>query len=622
MLHPLSVISTLLLVVTGETVVAAPNRSVSGRPNILWLTCEDISPHLRCYGDPYATTPNLDRLAAGGIRYANAFAVNGQCAPSRSCLITGVYPWSLGSQHMRSSVRLPQGVNCFPQYLREAGYYCSNNSKEDYNFDAPAEAWDESSGKAHWRNREPGQPFFSVFNYTGTHESRLFVHNAGPKLPPELRHNPAEAKLPPYHPDTPVGRADWAEYANTVTLMDDWVAQRLDELQQAGLADDTIVFFFSDHGVGLPRGKYLLYDSGVHVPLIVHFPEKYRHLAPSGPGTVDQRLVGFTDFAPTVLSLAGISVPPHMQGQAFLGPQVAKPREYVFVGRDRAGTYGTDAIRGVRDRRYKYLRNYMTYRPYNRLTYYTGRQNSLRELYRLADEGRLPAAAALFMGHRPRPAEELYDLEHDPHEIRNLAESPEHRAIIERMRRALLEHRTEVRDLGLMPEWEMHARVPAAAPYDAARKDPAPFPLEQVLGVLELFRKGPDAAPKLQALTEAEDAAVRYWAVIGLANLADDAPGTIAALRGRLDDDSVDVRLVAVEALCQLGFHADTLPTLAAALKHHDPWVRLRTLTVIDQLKQKALPLINDVRSIEGNAQLVKHILQTLNSPPDNLPSP
>ncbi|MDY0167661.1 MAG: sulfatase-like hydrolase/transferase [Thermoguttaceae bacterium] len=611
-------ISILCVSLITSPALAALNETASGQPNILWLTCEDISPHLGCYGDPYATTPNLDRLAAGGVRYTNAFAVNGQCAPSRSCLITGVYPWSLGSQHMRSSVRLPEVVKCFTEYLRTAGYYCSNNSKEDYNCHAPQEAWDESSGKAHWRDRAPGQPFFSVFNYTGTHESRLFVHNSGAKLPPERRHDPAEANIPPYHPDTPIGRADWAEYANTVTLLDDWVAQRLDELKQAGLAEDTIVFFFADHGVGLPRGKYLLYDSGVHVPLIVHFSKKYRHLAPGGPDSVVEQPVDFSDFGPTVLSLAGVPVPPHMQGRAFLGPQQAEPREYVFVGRDRAGTYGTDAIRGVRDRRYKYLRNNMIYRPYNRITWYTGRQNSLRELYRLADESKLPEAAALFMGHRPRPAEELYDLANDPHELHNLAESAEHRAIVQQKRRVLRKHRIEVLDLGLLPEREMHARVPDAAPYDAARQDPSPFPLERILGVLDLYDRGPDAAPELRALTAADDAALRYWAVIGLANLADDTPETLAALRPRLDDESVDVQLAAVEALCELGRHAETLPALAAALKHPDNWVQLRTLTLIDQMKEKALPLLADVQHVKGNTQLVQHIVHSMQSkPPD-----
>ena len=584
------------------------------RPNILWLTCEDISPHLGCYGDPYAITPNLDRLAAKGIRYTNAFAVNGQCAPSRSCLITGVYPWSLGSQHMRSSVRLPEAVKCFPYYLRQAGYYCTNNSKEDYNFVTPPDVWDESSGQAHWRKRRPDQPFFSVFNHTGTHESRLFVHKSGSGLPPDQRRDPARANIPPYHPDTPAGRADWAEYANVITLMDNWVASRLEELEQAGLADDTIVFFFSDHGVGLPRGKYLLYDSGVRVPLIIHFPDKYRHLAPRGPGSVCAGLVSFSDFAPTVLSLAGVSLPPHLQGRAFLGPAKTEPREHVFVGRDRAGTYGTDAIRGVRDVRYKYLRNDMTYRPYNRLTWYTMRQNSLRELYRLADEHNVPPAAELFMGLRPRPLEELYDLQNDPHELRNLAESAEHQAVVERLRRALTEHRRTVRDVGLMPEWEMHSRIPDAAPYDVARRDRTTFPLDRILDVLERFRQGSEAAAELRALTQSGDAALRYWAVIGLANLHDEAPTTLAVLRQRLEDESVDVRLAAGEALCQLGYHAETLPVLAAALQHEDGWVQTRTLVLVDQLKEKALPLqsaVQNMRIAGGDVKaMLPHVLR------------
>ena len=296
------------------------------RPNILWITCEDISPNLGCFGDLYAVTPNLDRLATEGVRYTNAFAVIGVCAPARSTLITGMYAPSLGTHPMRCRGTLPDYVRCFPEYLRDAGYYCTNNVKTDYNFATPESAWDESSRQAHWRKRRAGQPFFSVFNFTSCHESQI-------RLPEEKyaertadftsrqRHDPALATIPPYHPDTPEVRRDWARYADMITYMDREVGALLAELDADGLADDTIVIFFSDHGAGMPRSKRWLYDSSLRVPMIVRFPKKYQHLAPGEPGAITDRLVSFVDFAPTVLSLAGVLIADHMQGEPFLGEQ-------------------------------------------------------------------------------------------------------------------------------------------------------------------------------------------------------------------------------------------------------------------------------------------------------------
>jgi arylsulfatase A-like enzyme len=234
------------------------------RPNILWVTCEDINPHLGAYGDAYATTPNLDRLAARGLRYLHAWSNAPVCAPARTTLITGLYATSTGSEHMRSLTRLPAGMKMFPQYLREAGYYCTNNSKEDYNLDKPGQVWDESSAKGHWKNRAAGQPFFAVFNLLITHESQIR------KRPHTLVHDPAKAPLPAYHPDMPEVRHDWAQYYDNITTMDGQVGALLKELEDAGLADDTIVFFFSDHGSGMPRSKRFPYNSGLNVPLLVY----------------------------------------------------------------------------------------------------------------------------------------------------------------------------------------------------------------------------------------------------------------------------------------------------------------------------------------------------------------
>ncbi|MBN2293620.1 MAG: sulfatase-like hydrolase/transferase, partial [Pirellulales bacterium] len=256
------------------------------RPNVLWLTCEDISPNLGCYGDDYAITPNLDRLAEQGVRYTQAVGICGVCAVNRSCLITGMYPSTIGSQDMRSLIRLPKSIPTYSELLRKAGYYCTNNSKTDYNFPTPVEAWDECSAKAHWRNRAPEQPFFAVFNYTGTHESQIWETNHrrhAAKLRHDELHDPKEAPVPAFHPNTPEVRRDWANYYDNITALDHWIGARLEELKKAGLEEDTIIFFYSDHGVGMPMCKKWVWDWGLRVPLLIYFPKKYRHLAPDGP---------------------------------------------------------------------------------------------------------------------------------------------------------------------------------------------------------------------------------------------------------------------------------------------------------------------------------------------------
>ncbi|MBA7715319.1 Ulvan-active sulfatase [subsurface metagenome] len=255
--------------------------------------------------------------------YTNAFATAPVCAPARSCLITGVHATSLGTQHLRSNIKLPKQIWCFPQYLRAAGYYCSNNYKKDYNF-TDINVWDESSQEAHWRKRRPGQPFFSVFNFTSTHQGQIngsdeeFFAKYRSQLKPEERHDGSQIPLPPYYPDTPIVRKIWARYYDLITFMDKQVGDLLGQLEEDGLADNTIVFFFSDHGLGVPRFKRTLYDSGLHVPLIIRFPGRYRNLSPVKPGKKTNRLVSFVDFAPTVLSLVGLPIPGYMQAECFL----------------------------------------------------------------------------------------------------------------------------------------------------------------------------------------------------------------------------------------------------------------------------------------------------------------
>jgi N-sulfoglucosamine sulfohydrolase len=370
------------------------------RPNILWIVSEDNSPLIGAYGDTFATTPNIDRFAKEGVRYTNAFATAPVCAPSRSTLITGMYPSSLGTEHMRSNYPLPPTVRFFPRYLREAGYYTSNNSKKDYNTIDQPEAWDESSQKATYMNRKEGQPFFAVFNITISHESQ--VHNFIPDA--QLKHDPERVPVPPYHPRTNEMKHDWAQYYDRIQQMDEQVGKILSDLRDSGLSDETIVFYYSDHGGVLGRSKRFMYESGLHVPLIVRFPEKYSHFASGEPGSTNDRIVTFVDFAPTILSLANVKPPSHMQGSPFLGSHPTQSAEYAFAFRGRMDER-FDMVRSVRDKRYRYIRNYMPHKIYGQYLEYLWQAPSMGSWENEYRAGRLNKIQSAFW--EPKPSEEL-----------------------------------------------------------------------------------------------------------------------------------------------------------------------------------------------------------------------
>jgi arylsulfatase A-like enzyme len=425
------------------------------RQNILWISFEDTNPFYGCYGDRVARTPNVDALAASGCRYTNAFSTAGVCAPARSAVITGMYPISIGTHHMRTthihpaapelptpySAVVPHYVRCFTEYLRAAGYYCTNNVKTDYQFEPPVTAWDELSDGAHWRNRpDPEQPFFAVFNPTVTHESGMW-----PEKCPEPAFDPQDMSLPPYFPDTPKVRQAMARMYTNIEKADAVLGELLAQLEEDGLAENTVVMHWSDHGP-LPRGKRWPYDSGIHVPLVVRWPGQVEG------GSVSDRLVSTVDLGPTALSLAGIPVPRHMQGSPFLGDQEKAARDFVFACRDRYDE-SYDMIRAVRDRRYKYIRHYRPELPYLLWIPYRNRHPILQEMWRLYLARELKGdQLAMF---RDRPAEELYDTEADPWELHNLTTDPHHTETLDRLRSALDRWLAEVGDMGRIPESEM-----------------------------------------------------------------------------------------------------------------------------------------------------------------------
>ena len=434
------------------------------RPNILWITCEDMSPRLGFYGDEVARTPNIDQLAARGIRYTNVYSVSGVCAPSRAALISGMYPTSFGAQHMRTTSRtasldqitdpellaipvyeavLPVGALSYPEHFRMAGYFTTNNSKTDYQYLPTLTEWDENGSHAHWRNRkDKDQPFFSVFNIMETHESRVWRHANKPILV-----NPDDIELPPYYPDSEIIRRDMAIHYSNIIRMDSIVGTIIQQLEEDGLVDNTIIFYYSDHGDGLPRMKRWNKDSGLHVPLIVSYPDG------KDAGTVNDQMISFVDFAPTALSLAGLDVPENMHGVPFLGDDEAEPREYIFASRDRMDP-ALDCIRTVRDKRYKYHRNHLPHRPYIQFLPYRDQMPLMQELFRFRDNNQLNDTQMLIFAPT-KPTEELYDLENDPHEINNLADDPDYADIKKRLSEELDKWLELTNDPLTLPETEL-----------------------------------------------------------------------------------------------------------------------------------------------------------------------
>ena len=557
------------------------------RPNILWLVSEDNDTFLGCYGDPIARTPTLDKLARDGVLFEHCYA-QPVCAPSRFTLITGTYAVSSGpAEHMRAQGNIPSWLKGFPSYLRAAGYFTSNNAKTDYNSPISVkEAWNESSKKAHYRDRAAGQPFFSVFNHEVTHESCLFPVNEPAAF------DPAKMRIPPYQTDTAEMRADWARYYTRIEQLDGMIAAKLADLKRAGLADDTIVFYYSDNGGVLPRSKRFLQRSGIHVPLIVYFPPKWRHLAPAAPGTRVKEPVHFIDFAPTVLSLAGVTIPDYMQGRAFAGNAKAAPNEFIFCTRDRMDER-YDMMRCVCDGRWLYIHNYRPDLPYVQPLQYQFQARGYQSWARVAREGKLTPATAMFWGEKP--AEELYDCDADPDNVRNLVADSACRETLERCRAELKRRVLAYTDNGFLPEGS------ALEGYDASRKEGA-WPVERVFELANLAsQRDPANLPKLiEALGDPSEP-MRWWAAQGCGMLREKAAPAEAALTRKLEDWSGSVQVAAAEALARIGRVEVALPALERCLKKSGP-VSVQAGNVLDRLGETARPSLPAMKTVLKSA--------------------
>lgn len=563
----------LLLIISG-----CNNEQENKRPNILWITSEDNSPFLGVYGDSLATTPNLDRLADRGILYENAFATTPVCAPSRFTIITGTYANSMGTEQMRSSYPVPGFVKFFPRYLREAGYYTTNNVKKDYNTVDQPEAWDESSRSAHYKNRKEGQPFFHVRNFTTTHESQLHAPID------TLIHDPDEMRIPPYHPDTDTVRADWARYYDLITKMDRQVGELLTELKESGEAENTIVFYYSDHGGVLPRSKRYMFESGLRIPMIVYLPPKYAHLGPE-KGRTD-RLVSFVDLAPTVLSLAGIQPPDWMDGRAFLGEYAEEEREYVHSYRGRMDER-YDLVRAVRNKEYLYVHNYMPNRIYGQHLSYLWRSRTMKEWEQLYLEGELNDVQKRFF--EDKPVEELYKIADDPHNINNLAFDEDYQDILNELRNENLNWMLLQRDLGFIQESRIDSLRGNRSLYQAVRDQN--IPVAQIIISAELASyDGITDSDHLSEFINHDDSSVRYWAARRLITDQESARSIYDELISLSDDPDPAVRIAAAEALYQMGEESRMYGILFEVLDHPAFTVKLLALNLLESLEIEQLP--------------------------------
>ncbi|QOV88848.1 sulfatase-like hydrolase/transferase [Humisphaera borealis] len=594
----------LILSIAFTTAVHAADR-----PNFLWVTSEDNSPYLGCYGDAQAQTPNLDKLASEGIRFRNFFANAPVCSAARSTLIAGMYGSSLGIQNHRSKVAIPDSFKTYPEVLRAAGYYCTNNSKTDYNIVGRNKIWDESSNKAHYKNRKPGQPFFAVFNFTSSHESQV-APKAGKttfRIPPE------KIVLPPYHPDEPDIRRDWANYYDQMTIMDGQVGAVIDELKRAGLAEDTFIFYYGDHGGAMPGGKRSIQDRGTRVPLVVRIPGKWAKASPVAAGQWVDDLATFVDLPPTVFNLAGIETPKNYQGKPFLGEGRTAPRDEVFMHRGRMDER-YDFSRSVRTQNFRYVRNYSPHRPWGQNYSYPFQvQPSMRAWYASFEAGRCNEAQAAYW--KPKAASELYAITTDPFELANLASKGPQNPKVAELHQHLVRQMTETRDTGFIPEGMVPRLAGDKTIYDYAQSNA--YPIGDIISLADIASDAqPEALPEFIKLLKHEHPVMRYWAATGCLILKDKAAPAKDALLAALADPMADVRVVAAEALGYIGETEKAVAALQGVLRDGNVYESLAALNTLDFMTgaghvplARAQAMVKDLKLAEPADRIQKFIL-------------
>ncbi|OUT63187.1 MAG: sulfatase [Rhodopirellula sp. TMED11] len=560
------------------------------RPNILWLTCEDNNVNwVGCYGNPHADTPNIDALAGEGFQYMNCYANAPVCAPSRSTWITGVHALSMGTHPMRSRYPIPHDrIRYYPDLLKDAGYYVGNARKTDYNIGGrgDGEAWD--TNKVDFGTLKQKQPFFMVINSTKSHESKAFgdVNRS--------QHDPKNVRLAKYHPDIPGIRNNYAHYHDQVKKMDADIGDALKKLEDAGLAENTIVVHNSDHGGVIARSKRFLFNSGTHCPLIVRIPAKYKHLRPAEPGSKIEDMVSFIDMTKTWLDLCGAETPDYLQGRVFLGPH-KESRQYHVSFRSRMDER-CDNVRAIRDKRFLYIRNYMPYAPWGQHLNYLWKMEATKAWQRYHDEGKTDAVTGRFFG--TKPMEELYDTTVDPDNINNLIDDPQYAADIKRLRTELDQWQIRHYDAGLLPESEIVRMSEQAGKtiFDVVR-DPALYDVELLLAASRrAMQQDPGQLPALYKDLTHDDAGVRYWATVGCFYLQGEADLDMDLIRKQLKDASHHVRVMAAWILYRAG-DKDSAAECWNDLLSNDSYASLKILNLIDWIGDGTEPYAEAIRS-------------------------
>ncbi|MEO5997028.1 MAG: sulfatase [Chitinophagaceae bacterium] len=500
------------------------------KPNILWVTIEDTSPaFVGAYGNTDARTPTIDMLAKNGVMFLNAFSNNTVCSPSRATIISGVKTTELGTGHHRSTINFPAEIKGFPSYLRTQGYYTTNNFKTDYNVANSnafiKEAWDESSANATWRNRKPGQPFFAVFNYAESHQSRTmswsyqqYKKEIYDILPPSDRIGDNDFKVPPIYHDSPEMRKQLARVYNSLKVTDNVIEKLLKQLDNDGLRDSTIIFFYADHGEGMPRGKTNGIDYGHRVPFVIWFPAMYSHLSPWGKaGVVSDELISFEDLAPTILSIAGATIPSYMKGRILMVDQRSPEVKELYLENDRADN-GPDLTRSVSDGRYIYSRSFMPFMP--ELRYIRYFEISVQQQMRKDNAGNIlnKQQQSFFL---PRQPEYLFDVETDPWELNNLATNKNYRNKLNEFREKLNKNIITERDILLLPEYETELIQRSTTLYKF-RQNAKNFPIGDIYHAVSLsgFRDKETCRKQISLLTNSNKI-IRYWAIVGIRSQPD-----------------------------------------------------------------------------------------------------
>ncbi len=508
------------------------------KPNILWIVSEDNSPWIGAYCDSLAQTPNLDKLAANGILFTNAYSNAPVCAPSRCTLITGMYANGLGTQHMRSTYSIPDSIRFYPEFLRKAGYYTTNNVKKDYNTIDRPQAWDESSKTATYKSRKKGQPFFHIQNLTISHESRLHFDSI-PKTPTE------RVKLYPYHPDTPEMRKDYAVYYDRMQDLDMQIGEILNELEKEGLADETIVFYYADHGGPIAGTKRFATQQGLQVPLIVRIPEKYRHLTAYESGQRVNRPLSFIDFPPTLMQIANIEIPKQFQGKPFLQPDDHQDLVFGFAGRMDESM---NMVRTVTDGKYRYTRNYFPKQPYGTHIQTLWKAPGMRSWHDAFLAGKTNAAQSAFF--EARPYEELYDIENDQYQINNLVSDTQFSKVKGQLSQALTQWQLDIGDTGFIPELMLQDADETGHAYSYSQSED--YPITTIMALVEKVNTTPNTHREafLEALAS-DNTVIQFWAAQGFLNVNPLSAKETITLKKRMGDARPEIGMVLAEVLFQ-----------------------------------------------------------------------